>query len=69
LTEALAAFNGGLDIAPHRLGLWKGKADVSCRLGNYREALDCFNRALELSPGDVEIEMRKQRALLALQNG
>ena len=61
LSEATCVFIKGLDIAPHRPGLWKGKGQTELRLGYYRDALDCFNKVLELVPEDEGAAKEKQK--------
>ena len=51
-SESLAFFEQALLLNPNDPDLWNFKAISLRGLGRYEEALDCFNKSLEIDPRD-----------------
>jgi len=49
---ALSFFEQAMILEPNNPEIWNQKGSALRSLGRYDEALDCFNRALELEPSD-----------------
>jgi len=50
--DALAFFEQALLQNPNDPDLWNNKGVVLRSLGRYDEAIDCFNKSLEIEPRD-----------------
>jgi tetratricopeptide (TPR) repeat protein len=51
--ESLSYFDQALIIQPNNPDLWNKKGVALRGLGRYNEALDCFNKSLQLDPRDL----------------
>ena len=45
---------------------WNNKGNTLARMGRYREALDCYNRAIDLNPAYKDAWMNKGYVLIKL---
>ena len=50
--ESLGAFEQALLLNQENPDLWNYKGVVLRSLGRYEEAMECFNRSLEIDPRD-----------------
>ena len=48
--KAISCYNKAIELEPHNLNGWYGKAGVLRETGNYYEALICFDKVLEIYP-------------------
>ena len=51
-TEALCCFEQAILLNPDNPELWNFKGVVLRSMGRYNEAMDCFNKSLEIDPRD-----------------
>ncbi len=52
LEDALAYFEQAVLLSPKDPDIWNQKGAALRSLGRYDEALECFNKSLELDPAD-----------------
>jgi|TARA_B110000014_G_scaffold224116_1_gene182154 Flp pilus assembly protein TadD len=50
--DALSFFEQALSLEPENPDLWNLKGMVLRSLGRYDEALDCYNKSLDIDPRD-----------------
>ena len=48
--ESLKEFDKGLEVAPHKPGIWHGKAHTYLKMGKIDDALKCLDKSIEISP-------------------
>jgi len=51
-TEALGCFEQAILLNPDSPELWNFKGVVLRSMGRYNEAMECFNKSLEIDPRD-----------------
>mgnify|MGYP001615432157 CR=1 FL=1 len=52
--DALSYFEQALALDQNNADLWNDKGVALRSLGRYQEALECFNKSLEIEPRDKE---------------
>ena len=52
--DALSYFEQALTLDQNNADLWNDKGVALRSLGRYQEALECFNKSLEIEPRDKE---------------
>ncbi|MBA4459454.1 MAG: tetratricopeptide repeat protein, partial [Nitrosopumilaceae archaeon] len=50
--EALSCFEQAIILNPNDPDLWNSKASALRSMGRYEEAIECFNKSLEIDPRD-----------------
>ena len=50
--DALACFEQAIVLNANDPDLWNSKASALRSMGRYEEAIECFNRSLEIDPRD-----------------
>jgi len=65
--KALKCYQEIVRTDQSHVGTWNNMGLALQQLNRYQEALDCFNKALELNPFDEEALVHKAIALLALE--
>ena len=65
--RAIVEFNRSTRINPSYLRAWKQKASAYTQLENFKKALECIEKVLELNPGDDDAIYNK--ALILQQSG
>ncbi|MBW9220732.1 tetratricopeptide repeat protein, partial [Methanothermococcus sp. SCGC AD-155-M21] len=51
-------------IDPKYVYAWNNKGDALYNLGKYNEAIECFNKALEIDPDNDHAKHMKENALI-----
>ena len=46
--------------------VWNNKGNALDNLGKYEEAIQCFDKVLELDPNNADVKTAKEKALKAL---
>ncbi len=64
-SEALTAFERGIQIKPDFYQAWYGRSQVLYTLGQYKEALTSYDRTLQIKP-DLHLAWRDKGIVLAL---
>jgi tetratricopeptide (TPR) repeat protein len=64
--QVMDAFERAIALDPENARAWKGKASLHQLLGEYSQALECFDEALSLGAGP---ETRQARALVSFSAG
>lgn len=65
--RAIVEFNRSTRVNPSYVRAWKQKASAYAQLENFKKALECIEKALELNPGDEDAVYNK--ALILQQSG
>jgi tetratricopeptide (TPR) repeat protein len=68
LDRALALYEGGLAANPDSLDLWMAKADLLVQRGEFRAALEAYDRAVALTDDKVPLIIEKSRLVLSGRN-
>lgn len=61
--KALDAYNHAIDLDAKNANAWNNKSYVLTQLGRYDEAIVAGERAVQLSPGDIDIHHTLEEAL------
>ena len=52
-----------LEIDPENFDAWFNKGLALVDLGRYSEAIECFDKALEIEPGNTAVQMSREIAI------
>lgn len=64
--RALELFVGPPSFQEHDSAAWRDRGDAFAGLGYHQRALECYDRALDLAPGDTDLSEKRGACLLAL---
>jgi tetratricopeptide (TPR) repeat protein len=64
----LDAYDKALSINPDDANAWNSKGTLLGNLGRYKEAIECFDRSLDINPHNKDILTFREHALSALDN-
>jgi tetratricopeptide (TPR) repeat protein len=65
--EALQAFDTVLSIKPEHVFALNNRGTVLCKMGRFAEAVKCYNKSLQLSPGDKRIIAFRYKANMKMK--
>ena len=67
--EAVVAYEGYVRLRPRQYKGWMNLGVAHGNLGHHEDALRCFERALQIAPGDPRARAARDQAQAMLQRG